>query len=179
MRSVVASKEGGFGSRPSAGAHSVEAAAPRFSRQAKIGIAAVAGVVGIRVIIGNFVVNEWEGWGVFLGAAFAAVVEGVILGGLVFGLLVRLAARSRGARPAVAALITALLGVLSLAIPYSAPQAILGAGAVALGIAAFEDMADGRASRRIAFAAVAIGALVIAVWLSFIAFTVVTGDWPL
>lgn len=150
----------------------------RLSREAQIGIVAVGTVVTLRVVLGNFVVNEWEGWGTFLGAAIAAVAEGLVLGGLVFGLLVRVAAKSRGRRPAVAALITAVLGVLSLAIPYSAPQAIIGAGAVALGLAALERAEDRPQSRRIAAAAIGIGLLVIAVWFSFIAFTVVSGDWP-
>jgi hypothetical protein len=151
----------------------------RLSRQAKIGIGAVGAVVALRVLLGNFVVNEWEGWGLFLGNALATVAEGLVLGGLVFGLLVRLAARSRARRAAVAALITSFVGVLSLAVPYSAPQAIIGAAAVALGLAAREGGEDGSQSARITSTAIGIGLLVIAVWLSFVAFTVATGEWPL
>jgi hypothetical protein len=87
------------------------------SREAKIGVTAVAAVVAARIVIGNFVFNEWEGFGVFLGNALGAVVEGLILGGVFFGLLVRLAARSRARRLAVAAFVTSVLAVLSLAIP--------------------------------------------------------------
>ena len=68
----------------------------RLSREARIGIASVTAVVVIRIVGGNFVANDWEGWGTFVPNAMGAVVEGLILWGLVFGLLVRLGARSRG-----------------------------------------------------------------------------------
>ena len=151
----------------------------RLSRQAKIGIGAVGAVVALRGVLGNFVVNEWEGWSVFLGTALATVVEGLVLGGVVFGLLVRLAARSRARRAAVAALTTSFVGVLSLAVPYSAPQAIIGAAAVALGLTARGRGDASPHAARIASTAIGIGLLVIAVWLSFVAFTVATGEWPL
>ena len=110
----------------------------RLSRGAKIGLVTVGAVVGIRIVVGNLVINDWEGWGTFFVVATTLLVEGLVLGGLVFGLLVRLAARSRNPHPAVAALITGVLSVLSFAISYSAHQAILGAGAVALGLAAID-----------------------------------------
>ncbi len=94
-----------------------------------------------------------------------------------FGLLVRLGARRRGGRPAIAAVIVGALAGLSLAIPYSAPQAVLGAGAVALGLVAV-DGSERRTSQRLGEAAIATGLLVIAVWLAFVAFTFMTGEWP-
>lgn len=155
-----------------------EAVGRRLSREAKIGIVTVCAVVAVRVVGGNFIANDWEGWGVFIPNAIGAVIEGLILFGLVFGLLVRLAARSSGGGPEVAALITGVLAVLSLAIPYSAPQAILGAGAVGLGLTAVERAEDRPRSRWIASAAVVLGLIAIVAWLSFVAFTFMTGDWP-
>lgn len=75
------------------------------------------------------------------------------------------------------ALTTGAFAVLSLAIPYSAPQAILGAGAVALGLVAV-DRAEHRTPQLLGRAAIVSGLFVIVIWLSFIAITFVTGDWP-
>lgn len=150
-----------------------------LSREAKVGVAAVAAVVAVRVLIGNLVVNEWEGWSAFVPNAIAAALEGIVLGGLVFGLLVRPLARSRSQRLGVGASIVGVLGVLSLAIPYSAPQVIVGAAAVALGIAAV-DRPDVRSrSRRLARVGIVLGCLTILAWVSFAAFTIATGDWPI
>jgi hypothetical protein len=150
----------------------------RLSREAKLGVVAVAAVVTARIVIGSFIVNEWEGWGTFLSFAITAAVEGIVLGALVFGLLVRLAVRSRGARPAVAAFVLGILAVLSLAIPYSAPQAIVGTAAVAVGLAARARPDRGRGSVRLAGGGIALGLLVILAWISFVVFTIATGDWP-
>jgi len=149
----------------------------RLSREARIGIASVAAVVAIRIVGGNFIANDWEGWGTFIPTAIGAAVEGLLLWGVVFGLVVRLAARGGGYRPAVVALTTGAFAVLSLAIPYSAPQAILGAGAVALGLVAV-DRAEHRTPELLGRAAIVSGLFVIVIWLSFIAITFVTGDWP-
>lgn len=150
----------------------------RLSREVKLGAVAVAAVVTARIVIGSFVVNEWEGWGTFLSFAITAAVEGIVLGALVFGLLVRLAARSRGARPAVTAFIVGTLAALSLAIPYSAPQAIIGMGAVALGLAARDRHESRPGSLRLAGVGLGLGSLVILAWISFVLFTIVTGEWP-
>ncbi|HSI97470.1 MAG TPA: hypothetical protein VK926_03840, partial [Gaiellaceae bacterium] len=112
--------------------------ARRLSLTARIGLAAVMTAVAARILLGSFVVNDWEGWGTFLSFAVTAVVEGLVLGGLVFGLAVRLASRGSNRRRAVAALVLGVLGVLALAIPYSAPQPIIGAAAVALGLPALQ-----------------------------------------
>jgi len=155
----------------------VEAAGRRLSREAKIGLAVVGAVVAIRIVGGNFIANDWEGWGTFVPTAIGAAIEGLVLWGLVFGVLVRLSARSRGDRPGVVAATIGVLAVLSLAIPYSAPQAVLGAGAVALGLVAV-DRPERPLSQPLGKVAVALGLLVIAAWLSFVAFTFVTGEWP-
>lgn len=150
------------------------AAAPRgLSRTARIAVAVVAAAIVARVVLGSFVVNEWEGWGTFVAFAVAAVVEGLFLGALVFG-VVAIAARRRGRFPAVAATVLGLLAAASLAVPYSAPQPIIGAGAVALGLVGADRQRASRASR----AAVALGLLVIAVWVVFLVFAVATDDWP-
>jgi len=149
----------------------------RLSREAKIGVVAVGTVIATRILLGNFVVNEWEGWSVFIPTAIGAVIEGLVLGGLVFGLLVRIAARGRGARPGVTALVVGVLAILSLAIPYSAPQVILGAAAVALGLAAVERGDNGRRAR-LGRAGIALGSLVIVTWTAFMGFAIATGDWP-
>jgi hypothetical protein len=149
-----------------------------MSRESKIGVTAVLAVVAVRIGIGNFVVNEWENIGVFLGNALGAVAEGLILGGVFFGLLVRRAARSSARRLAVAAFATSVLAVLSLAIPYSAPQAIVGAAAVALGLraCALPELVGG--SSRLATVGLAVGLLVVAIWVVFIAVTIATGEYP-
>jgi hypothetical protein len=147
----------------------------RVSRTARIGLVAVAAAVAARILLGNFVVNDWEGWGTFVGNAFAAVVEGVVLGGLVFGVVVRLAAKRRGRAPAITALVLGLLGALALAAPYSAPQPIFGAAAVALGLLAHEQPDAGSLSAR---PAIALGLMVIGVWAAFMVYAVSTGDWP-
>lgn len=152
-----------------------EVVGSRLSREARIGIAAVGTVVGIRIVGGNFVANDWEGWGTFVSFSVLVVLEGLILWALVFGLVVRMAAKSHQGRPRAVAASLGVLAVLSLAVPYSAPQAILGAGAMALGLAALDSAPS---ARRLDEAAVALGAFSIAVWLSFVAFTFVTGDWP-
>jgi hypothetical protein len=149
-----------------------------MSRESKIGVTAVLAVVAVRIGIGNFVVNEWENIGVFLGNALGAVVEGLILGGVFFGLLVRRAARSSARRLAVAAFATSVLAVLSLAIPYSAPQAIVGAAAVALGLRARALAESGDGSGRLATVGLAVGLLVVAIWVVFIAVTIATGEYP-
>jgi hypothetical protein len=149
-----------------------------MSRESKIGVTAVLAVVAVRIGIGNFVVNEWENIGVFLGNALGAVVEGLILGGVFFGLLVRRAARSSARRLAVAAFATSVLAVLSLAIPYSAPQAIVGAAAVALGLRARALAESGDGSGRLATVGLAVGLLVVAIWVVFIAVTIATAEYP-
>jgi hypothetical protein len=149
----------------------------RLSREAKIGLAAVGAVVAIRIVGGNFIANDWEGWGTFITTAVGAAIEGLILWGLVFGLVVGFSGGLRGSWPGVVAVMLGVLAVLSLAIPYSAPQALLGAGAVALGLVSL-DRADRPSSQPLGRAAVAMGLLVIAAWLSFVALTFVTGEWP-
>lgn len=81
-----------------------------------VGSAALA-TIATRVALGNFVVNDWEGW-----APFAVVVIATSLEGIVLGLLVFLAARSFAARdhPSAGAILFGVLAVLSLAVPYSA-----------------------------------------------------------
>jgi hypothetical protein len=150
----------------------------RLSPEAKIGIVAVGAVIATRVILGNFVVNDWEGWGTFLAVAVATVIEGLVLGGLVFALFVRRAARSRGARPAVTSVVVGALSVLSLAVPYSAPQVVLGAAAVALGLVGIDREDDNPRSRRLGIVGIALGSLVIVTWIVFMGIAVATGDWP-
>jgi hypothetical protein len=150
----------------------------RLSREAKIGVVAVGSVIASRGVLGNFVVNEWEGWGTFLGVAVATVIEGLVLGGLVFGLAVRIAARSRGTRPAITALVVGTLAIFSLAIPYSAPQVVLGAAAVALGLVAIDRGEDQPRSGRLGIVGLALGSVVIVTWIVFMGVTVATGDWP-
>jgi len=158
-------------------AYAEAAGEPRLSRETKIGLGTVGAVVAIRIVGGNFIANDWEGWDTFVPTAIGAAVEGLVLWGLMFGLVVRLSGRSRGDRPGVVGAIIGVLAVCSLAIPYSAPQAILGAAAVALGLIAV-DRAERPASLRLGSVAVATGLFVIAAWLFFVAFTFVTGSWP-
>lgn len=154
---------------------STVATTQRWLSPTRIGIAAVAATVVTRIILGNLVVNDWEDWSTFAGNAVGAVVEGLILGGIVFGLIVRLAQRNQRRRAELTGFVVGLVAVLTLAIPYSAPQPILGAAAVALGLVALDRGAE---SRRMAVLAIVFGTVVIAVWLGFMAFAVITSDWP-
>jgi hypothetical protein len=145
----------------------------RLSATARIGLAAVLATVVARILLGSFVVNDWEGWGTFVGFSLAVIVEGLVLGGLVFGVGVRLGSRGSEGRRVVAALVFGLLAVLSLAIPYSAPQPVIGAAAIALAVPTTR---HGRA--RSASAGLLLGLVTITLWVAFMVFAVVTGDWP-
>ncbi|WP_156971301.1 hypothetical protein [Knoellia sinensis] len=137
-----------------------------------VGLAAVTVTVVTRALLGNLVVNEWPGWQMFLENAVAAVVEGIVLGLLVFALVVRRALR--GPNVVRASVVLALVAFLGLAVPYSAHQLILGAAVLTLGVAARE-----RTTSPAAAFVVASGLAVIAAWVAFVLFAVLTGDWPI
>jgi hypothetical protein len=98
-----------------------------------------------------------------------------VLGGIIFGLVLRLAVKRPGRAPAITGIVIGILGVLALAVPYSAPQPILGAAAIALGLVGLE---RGAASIRIGRSAVVAGLLVLTAWVAFMVYAVVTGEWP-
>jgi len=128
--------------------------------------------IATRVVLGNFVVNEWEGWGTFTAVAITTMIEGLLL-----GLLVYLAARSFAARrhPTIGTILFGVLAVISLAVPYSAQQAVLGAGAVSLALVS-PDRTDGW--RRLPLVGGVLGVVAVLCWAVFMGATVVTGDWP-
>lgn len=68
----------------------------------------------LRIYLGNFVVNDFESWGVVAGNAVAAVIEGLLLWLLVFRLAVRRVERRHGTGPATgAAIVGGLAGLLA------------------------------------------------------------------
>lgn len=130
----------------------------------RIGLAALLITLAMRIMLGNFVVNDWESWSTFSGNVFAALIEGLLLFGIVFAVVVRLTLERA---PAVAGVIMGILALATLAVPYSAPQAILGSGAIALGLAGRSRWAIG------------LGAVTVLTWLGFMTYAVATGDWPI
>lgn len=148
------------------------AGSPAVSTIRRIVGGAVLLTIATRVVIGNFVVNEWEGWGTFAAVAITTVIEVLVL-----GLLVYLAARSFAARghPTIGAILFGFLAVLSLAVPYSAQQAVLGAGAVSLALVS-RDRSDNW--HRLPLVGGVLGVVAVLCWAAFMGATVVTGDWP-
>ncbi len=143
-----------------------------LSRIGRIMAGAVVVTMAARLFFGNFVVNDWQGWSTFAGNAVAMVVESVLLGLIVF-----FAARSFAKRgsPAVGACLLGVLGVVSLAVPYSALQVIIGAGAISLATAS-RDRDDGW--RTSATVGGTLGTAAIVCWAGFLVAAVITGDWP-
>jgi hypothetical protein len=128
----------------------------------KIGLIALVGTVLTRVVLGNFVVNEWEGWGVFVPNTIIAILEGVILWALLFVLPLRL---GRG-RAGPSGIVMGVLALASFAIPYSAQQVLLSAAAIALGLL-------GRSR-----VALALGGAGVALWIGFMVYAVISKEWP-
>lgn len=80
-------------------------------------IAVLVVVEAIHVIVATLV-NDWDGWGTFLVVLVFALVSGLVIVGLTYGLLVRWGMkphpRQRN-RPAAAALAAGMLSVVSYA----------------------------------------------------------------
>ncbi len=130
----------------------------------RIGWAALLLTVTARILLGNFVVNDWEGWSTFIGNAIGALIEGLLLFAIVLALVVRLTVERV---PGTAGVVMGVVALATLAVPYSAPQAILGAGATALGLAGQSRWAVG------------MGTVTVLTWIALMAYAVATGDWPI
>lgn len=151
--------------------------APRASVVFRVGVAVAVAVILIRTVGGNFA-NEWEGWGTFLTQASAATVEGVLWAVLTFGLLVRIGLRSGSGghnRPARAAMLGGVLGILSFAVFFTGAPVVVGAGAVMLAFEGLRRARSGMGGRAAAGAGLVLGAVTIAVALGYYATAIVDG----
>lgn len=150
---------------------------PDQRRVLRVGLVVAAGLILFRTVGGNFA-NEWEGWGTFLTNAAVATVEGALWAALTFGLLVRIGLRSTRDghnRPARAALLGGVLGVLSFAVFFTGAPVIVGAGAVMLAIEGLRRARSGMGGRGAALAGLILGAMTIAGALVFYSLAVVDG----
>lgn len=135
----------------------------------RIGLAIAISLVAIHAGAGTFA-NEWEGWGTALSGALFAVVSGALAVGLTFGVFVRRGLRTAAGeanRPARAALLVGVGGILSYVIFFTGAPAILGAGAVALGLQGLRLAQEGRGRRGAAIAGLILGAANVAFTLAF------------
>lgn len=156
--------------------------APRAAGRRSIGDPVRIGlwIVGIDVLVhtvgGNFA-NDWEGWGVALGSMAFALVAGVIAVALVFGVLVRIGMKrsSRGNRPAKASLFAGVLGIASYVVFFTGLPAVVGAGAVTLGIEGLARAREGEGGRGPAVAGLALSILNIGFTAVFYTSAIVEG----
>jgi hypothetical protein len=142
-----------------------------------VGLAVAVAVILIRTVGGTFA-NDWEGWGTFLMQASAALVEGGLWAALTFGLLVRIGLRSGSSghnRPARAALLGGVLGILSFAVFFTGAPVVVGAGVIMLAFEGLRRARSGMGGRGAAHAGLALGAVTVAVALGFYATTLVDG----
>lgn len=157
-----------------------EAVAPLIRRPAspvRVGLALAISLIGIHALAGNFA-NEWEGWGVALSNMVFAAVSGALAVGLTFGVFVRRGLRTTADgrnRPARAALLVGVVGVLSYVIFFTGAPAILGAGAITLGLAGLRQAREGMGRRRAAVAGLILGAANVAFTLAFYAAEIFSG----
>lgn len=135
----------------------------------RVGLVIAISVIIIHALGGNFA-NEWEGWGVALQTVSFAAVFGALVLGLTFGVVVR-----RGLRPAADELncparvapLVGVAGILCYVIFFTGAPAILGAGAITLGLAGLRMAREGRGRRGAAVAGLVLGAANVAFTLAF------------
>ncbi len=146
------------------------------------GAATFAGVEIVHLVAGT-AVNEWEGWGVFLGNASFVVVSGLAIVALVFGLLVRwgLKPSPRGRnRSALAALGAGLLSVAGYASFFLWAHLLTAPAAVLLGRAGLMRAQEGRGGHAYALAGALIGLASFAFGAAMLAYALFhEGDYPL
>lgn len=146
------------------------------------GAAVFAGVESVHVL-GGTLVNDWEGWGVFLGGLSFIVVSGLVLMALVFGVLVRwgLKPSPRGRnRSALTALAASLLSVAGYALFFTWAPLLIAPAAVLLGRAGLTRTQEDRGGRAYAVAGALIGLASFAFGAAMIIYALLhDGDFPL
>jgi hypothetical protein len=143
----------------------------------RVGLAIAIFVIVVHAVGGNFA-NEWDGWGVALENMSAALVFGVVAAALTFGVLVRIGLRidRKGPnRAARAGLATGVIGILSYVAFFTGAPAIVGAGAITLGLEGLRLARDGRGGRAPAVTGLALGIANVAVALTFYAAELTSG----
>lgn len=143
----------------------------------RVGLAIAISLIGIHALAGTFA-NEWEGWGVALQVVAFAAVAGALAVVLTFGVLVRRGLRTAADgrnRPARAALLVGVVGILSYVLFFTGAPAILGAGAITLGLQGLRQARDGMGRRRAAVAGLVLGAVNVAFTLAFYAAETASG----
>lgn len=145
------------------------------------GAAVFAGVESVHVL-GGTLVNDWEGWGVFLSGLSFIVVSGLVLVALVFGLLVRwgLKPSPRGRnRPARTALAASLLSVGGYALFFTWAPLLIAPATVLLGRAGLT-RAEGQGGRAYAVAGALIGLASFAFGAALVIYALLhQGDFPI
>jgi hypothetical protein len=144
------------------------------------GAAVFAAVETMHVVTGTLV-NEWEGWDVFLSNVSFIVVSGAVITGLVFGLLVRWGLRPspRGRnRPAGASLAVALLSVAGYAAFFAWAHLLIAPAAVLLARAGLRQAANGGGGRTSALAGGLIGSANIAFGVVLLVYALFAGSYP-
>jgi hypothetical protein len=143
----------------------------------RVGLALAISLIVIHALGGNFA-NEWEGWGVAVQTVSFAAAFGALALGLTFGILVRRGLRTAvdgRNRPARAALLVGVVGILSYVIFFTGAPAIVGAGAITLGLAGLRLAREGRGRRGAAVAGLVLGAANVAFTLAFYAAEMASG----
>ncbi len=146
------------------------------------GAATLAGVETVHLVAGT-AINDWEGWGVFLGGLSFIVVSGLVIVGLVFGLLVRwgLKPSPRGRnRSALTSLAAGLLSVAGYAILFTWAHLLIAPAAVLLGRAGLTQAQEGRGGRAHALAGTLIGVASFAFGVAMLVYALLhDGNYPI
>lgn len=141
---------------------------------ARAGVAAVGGAVALSVLA-ELAILEREGWGVLAASLAFSLVTGLVAGGLVFGLLLPRAVRNR--REATGSVGAGFASVILLTLFFTPVPAIVGAGAVTLGLAALERPDLHPRARLQAWTGLVTGLAAVGAWLAFVVFALTRGGF--
>jgi hypothetical protein len=128
---------------------------------------------------GGILMNDWEGWDVFWTNVTFVLVTGLVLVGATYGLLVRWALRpsARGNRPAGAALAAGGLSVLAYGVFFTWAPVVIAPAAILLGREGSRRTVMA-GDRRLARIGVALGVVTLAVFASFVLYSLISGHYP-
>lgn len=127
------------------------------------------------------VVNEWEGWRIFLENLLFIVVSGLIVVGLIYGLLVRWAMKKPAEdrnRPASAGMWTGILSVVAYGAFFIWAPFLIGPAAVLLAREGLRHVQESGLGRGRAMVGGSLGALSLAFGIFLIVFALIRGDYP-